>query len=348
MGRLLLPLLLMFFMIAPFSFYTVNEWERAILFQTGKIYRQDIQPGLHFKIPIFQYVYKFDGRILSLDSAPEQFLTSEKKNVIVDSFVKWRIYDLGKYYTSVAGKQEEAIRRLDQIIKGGIRSEFGNHTVKEVVSGKKTILDDPVDLENDSTLSTEEKQALNPQQPATTTTMTATTVDPAENIRLAIMRRLTQRANEHARNELGIEIVDVRIKRVDLPEGVSGSVYRRMKAERERDAKDFRARGAEEAERIRADADKQSTIIRANAYRDSEKIRGDGDAQATALYARSYAKDPEFYAFYRRLNAYKASFNKPNDVLLLHPDTDFFRYFKTPPSTPPTAAMPSITPPGSP
>lgn len=336
MGRFMLYIVLMLLLFAPFSLYTVNEWERAILFQTGKIYRQDIKPGLHFKIPILQYVHTFDGRILSLDSAPEQFLTSEKKNVFVDSFVKWRIDDLGKYYTSVAGKQEEAIRRLDQIIKGGIRSEFGSHTVKEVVSGKKAVLN-PDDIGND-TLTADEKISIAPEKAA------ATEANTSDNIRIGIMRRLTQQANDHARSELGIEVVDVRIKRVDLPEEVSGSVYRRMKAERERDARDFRARGAEEAERIRADADKQSTIIRANAYRDSEKIRGEGDAKAAAIYAKAYEQNPEFYAFYRSLNSYRTSFAKANDVLVLQPDSEFFRFFK---SANPSSLQPAVPAQGS-
>ena len=273
-------LLLLILFIGSFSLFTVKEWERAILFRLGEIVRNDYTPGLHFKVPFINNVRKFDGRIQTLDVDPERFLTSEKKNVIVDSFVKWRIMDVGRYYTAVRGDVAQANLRLDQIIKDGLRSEFGKRTLKDTVSGD----------------------------------------------RAQIMDILTKTANPLA-NEIGIEVVDVRIKRVDLPPDVSNSVYRRMQAERERVARDFRSRGAEAAERIRADADRQRTVIVAEAYRDAEQTRGEGDARAADLYAQAFSKNEEFYSLYRSLNAYRGVFGSRDDMLILQPDSDFFRYF---------------------
>ncbi|HEY5789877.1 MAG TPA: protease modulator HflC [Gammaproteobacteria bacterium] len=267
--------------VASFSVFTVREWERAVLFRLGEIVRSDYTPGLHFKIPFINNVRKFDGRVQGLDAEPERFLTSEKKNVIVDSFVKWRIKDVARYYTAVRGDVLQANLRLDQIIKDGLRGEFGKRTLKDTVSGDRT----------------------------------------------QIMAILTEAANPLA-NEIGIEIVDVRIKRVDLPPDVSNSVFRRMKAERERVARDFRSRGAEAAERIRADADRQRTVIVAEAYRDSERTRGEGDARAAEIYANAFGRDQEFYSLYRSLNAYTSVFSSRDDVLVLEPDSDFFRYFR--------------------
>ncbi|HKK13809.1 MAG TPA: protease modulator HflC [Gammaproteobacteria bacterium] len=266
--------------LVSFSTYTVAQWQKAILFRLGEVVRTDIQPGLHFKLPFVNNVRKFDGRILTLDVEPERFLTSEKKNVIVDSFVKWRISNVKRYYTSVLGDELQARQRIEQVIKDGMRSEFGKRTIHEVVSGERT----------------------------------------------QIMDILTKNANRAAQ-KLGIEIVDVRIKRIDLPSAVSSSVYRRMEAERHRVAKEFRSRGAEAAERIRADADRQREVIMAQAYRDAEAIRGQGDAKAADIYAKAYTKNPEFYAFYRSLQAYRKTFNSKNDLLVLQPDSEFFRYF---------------------
>ncbi len=273
-------LLLLALFIGSFSVFTVKEWERAILFRLGEIVRDDYTPGLKFKVPFINNVRKFDGRIQTLDVDPERFLTSEKKNVIVDSFVKWRIKDVGRYYTAVRGDVAQANLRLDQIIKDGLRSEFGKRTLKDTVSGD----------------------------------------------RAQIMDILTATANPLA-NEIGIEIVDVRIKRVDLPPDVSNSVFRRMQAERERVARDFRSRGAEAAERIRADADRQRTVIVAEAYRDAEQTRGEGDARAADIYAQAFGKNEEFFALYRSLNAYRGVFGSRDDMLILQPDSDFFRYF---------------------
>lgn len=273
--------LLALLVLGAFSIYTVDEREKAILFRLGEIVRTDMEPGIHFKFPIIYNVRKFDGRILTLDEAPERFLTSEQKNVMVDSFVKWRIDNVGRFYQRTGGDERTASLRLSQILKDGLRSEFAKRTVQEVVSGE----------------------------------------------RAQIMDILTQNANR-LMGELGMSVVDVRIQQIDLPAEVSDSVYRRMEAERERVARDFRSRGAEAAERIRADADRQRTVILAEAYRDAEMTRGEGDARAAEIYAAAYNKDPEFYAFYRSLRAYRDTFRDRSDVLLMQPDSEFFRYFK--------------------
>ncbi len=267
--------------VAWFATFFVDERERAILFQFGEIVRTDYDPGLHFKIPFIQQVRKFDARIQSLDVQPERFLTVEKKNVIVDTFVKWRIKDVSSYFTSVAGDPARAGVRLDQFVKDGLRGEFGKRTINEVVSGERT----------------------------------------------KVMSIITNNTSIEAQ-KLGIEIVDVRIKRIDLPAEVSNSVYRRMEAERSRVARDFRSRGAEAAERIRADADRQRSVIIAEAYRDAETLRGEGDARAAEIYASAYGRNREFYTFYKSLNSYRTIFNSEGDVLVLEPDSDFFRYFR--------------------
>jgi membrane protease subunit HflC len=264
------------------SAFTVKEWERAILFQFGEVVRTDFTPGLHFKIPVFNTVKKFDGRIMTLDAEPERYLTAEKKNLIVDAFVKWRIDDIKQYYTSMGGDVDRTNVRLSQIIKDSLRAEFGKRTIQEVVSGE----------------------------------------------RKEVMEVLAVNTDAQAKN-FGIRIIDVRVKRIDLPEDISTSVYGRMEAERARVAKDLRSRGAEAAERIRADADRQRTVTVAEAYREAEEIRGEGDAKAADIYAAAFKKDPEFFAFYRSVNAYKESFRDRGDVLLLSPDNDFFRYFKS-------------------
>ncbi len=281
--RLIGIILVVVLVFGSFSVFTVHEREKAIMFRLGEIVETDFEPGLHFKLPLVNNVRKFDARILTVDSPPEEYLTSEKKNVIVDSFVKWRISDPAAYYRAMSGDERRASTRITQIIKDGLRAEIGKRTIQEAVSGE----------------------------------------------RAQIMDNLTVNANKQMA-AFGIEVVDVRIKRIDLPRDVSSSVYRRMEAERARVAKDFRSRGAEEAERIRADADRQREIIQAEAYRDAEQIRGEGDAIAAKIYAEAYNKDPEFYAFYRSLNAYKDSFRSKKDMLVLQPDSDFFKYFNDP------------------
>ncbi len=266
--------------MAMFSIFTVSEREKAILLRLGKIEKADFDPGIHLKIPFINNVTKFDGRVLTMDAEPETFLTAEKKNVVVDAFVKWRINDVAQYFTAMGGDERLANVRLSQIIKNGLRDEFGKRTIQEVVSGE----------------------------------------------RAEIMDILVVSANKEV-EEFGMEVVDVRIKRIDLKGDISEAVYQRMEAERTRVANDLRSLGAEEAERIQADADRQRTIILAEAYRESELLRGEGDAVAADIYAQAFNKDSEFFAFYRSLNAYKETFNSKSDVMVIEPGTDFFRFF---------------------
>ncbi len=263
------------------TLFIVDQTEKALVFQFGKIVKSDYKPGLNFKFPWpMQDVKYFDSRILNLDAKPERFLTSEKKNVIVDSFVKWRIDDVSKFYKTMAGDPNTANLRIDQIMKDSMRSEFSKRTINQVVSADRSKL-----------------------------------------------RDILVKGTHDTAQKWGIEIVDVRIKRIDLPSDVSNSVYLRMVAERDRIAKEFRSQGAEESERIRADADKQREIILAEAFRDAEISRGQGDAIATDIYARAFGRNTEFFMFYRSLNAYKNVFKNGDDRLVLEPSSDFFKYF---------------------
>lgn len=273
-------LALVILVTGAFSMYQVAEWERAILFQLGEIVKTDVQPGLHFKFPFVNNVRKFDGRILTLDVEPERFLTVEKKNVIVDSFVMWRIADAKRFYTAVMGDERHARQRLEQTIKDAMRGQFSKRTVNQVVSGERG------------------------------TIMTGLILDVSAQA-----------------SQIGIEIVDVRVKRVDLPSEVSNSVFRRMQAERSRVAKEFRSQGAELAEKIRAGADRKRQVLIAEAYREAEQTRGQGDARAADIYAQAFSEDKEFYAFFRSLRAYQESFDGSNDLMLLAPDGEFFEYF---------------------
>lgn len=262
------------------SLFIINEFQRGVLLSLGKVTDDDLKPGLHFKFPIYHTVRVFDARVLTLDARPERFLTVEKKSMMVDSFAKWRIIDVGKFYTATNGEEDRAQRLLAQRINEGLRNQFAQRSLQEVVSGERDQL--------------------------------------MVNIAVAL--------NEFTQDSLGIEIVDVRVKKIDLPDEVSDPVYSRMRAEREREAREHRSKGKEQAEIIRADADRQQIIIEADAYRESELLRGEGDAKAAAIYAEAYNKDPEFYAFVRSLNAYKNTFAGKEDILLLDPDSDFFRY----------------------
>ncbi|MFK5948536.1 MAG: protease modulator HflC [Methylococcales bacterium] len=279
-NKIIIALGILFFIVSSCVF-TVSETERAIKFRLGEVIETDFKPGIHFKLPFINNVKKFDSRILTMDSRPERFLTSEKKNVIVDSFVKWKIANVKTYYTAVAGDPRQANLRLDQIIKDAFRSEFSKRTIKQLVSTDRTA------------------------------------------IRTALIKLSSPIAVK-----LGMEIIDVQVKRIDLPSEVSSSVYRRMEAERERVAREFRSQGKEAAERIRADADKQRQIIMANAFRDAEKVRGSGDAIAADIYAEAYGKDIEFYTFYRSMIAYRQTFRNKGDMIVLDPGSDFFKYFK--------------------
>ncbi len=262
------------------SIFTVDQRQNAIVFQLGEVRDVITEPGLYFKVPLIQNVRYFDKRILTLDSAePERFITSEKKNVLVDSFVKWRIVDPRLYYISVAGDEARAKTRLSQTVNAGLREEFGKRMVHDVVSGERDM----------------------------------------------IMEQMRQKADLDAR-KIGVQIVDVRLKRVDLPLEVSESVYRRMEAERKRVANELRSEGAAEAEKIRADADRQREVIVAEAYREAQKAKGEGDAKAASIYAQALNQDPEFYAFYRSLEAYRGSFRNKADVIVVEPNSDFFKY----------------------
>jgi len=265
------------------SLFVVDQRQNAIVFRLGEVIAVKTDPGLYFKVPLLDNVRFFDVRILTIDTAePERFLTSEKKNVLVDLFVKWRITDVRQYYVSVGGNEGLAQTRLLQTINDGLRAEFGNRTVHEVVSGERD----------------------------------------------KIMDLMREKANEDARN-IGVEVIDVRLKRVDLPQEVSVDVYRRMEAERKRVANELRSTGAAESERIRAEADKQREVTLAQAYREAQKVKGEGDARSAAIYARAYEQNPEFYAFYRSLEAYQASFRGKNDVLVLEPTSEFFKYLRS-------------------
>jgi len=266
------------------ALYVVNERERAVLLKFGEVVATDIQPGLHFKIPIVNDVRRFESRLITLDSSPQRYLTAEKKALIVDSFVKWQVADAGKYYTATGGDEFSANSLLASRVDNGLRNKFCERTVYEVVSGERD----------------------------------------------ALMAEITEELDGIALNELGIHVLDVRVKGIDLPPEVSNAVYTRMSTEREREARDHRSRGRELAEGIEADADRQKTVIEANAYREAEQIRGEGDAIAAEVYANAFNQDQEFYAFYRSISAYKSSFAGKEDLLVIDPESDFFRYLKNP------------------
>lgn len=267
--------------VGLFSVFTVDEREAAIKFQLGRIVRADYTPGLHFKVPFVQNVRKLDARIQNMDAPPELYLTSEKKNLIVDSFVKWRIGDVERFYTATGGSPILASDRVAAFVRQRLRDEFGKRTLNQVVSGQRTEV-------------------------------------------MGILTSMVRGASE----TLGVDIIDVRIKRIDLPEEVSNSVYQRMSAEREEVAKDFRSRGEEAAKIIRARADREREVMLAEAERDAQRLRGEGDARAAEIFANAFTQNPEFYSLYRSLNAYKATFRSESDLILLQPDSAFFRYFK--------------------
>jgi membrane protease subunit HflC len=282
-GALLMGLIVALLLLS-LSAFTVDEREYALVFRLGEIISVKKEPGLYFKVPLVDNVRYYDKRILTLNWVePDRFLTSEKKNVLVDSFVKWRIVDPAKYYVSVKGDELQAERRLSQVVNDGLRAEFGKRTVHDVVSGERS----------------------------------------------QIMEILRQRADRDAR-QMGIQVLDVRVKRVDLPQEVSESVYQRMEAERKRVANELRSQGAAAAEKIRADADRQREIIIAEAYREAQRLKGQGDAKAAEIYANAYGKSPEFYSFYRSLNAYRNSLKDKSDIMVLDPNSEFFKYLRSP------------------
>ena len=277
---MILGLVLVLVLVATQCLYIVSERERAVLLRFGEVVESDVKPGIHFKLPIINKVRIFDGRLLTLDSPPQRYLTQEKKAVVVDSFVKWRVAEVETFYTATSGDEQVANRLLTSRVDTGLRNQFGERSMHEVVSGERDEL----------------------------------------------MIELTTKLNDIARKELGIEVLDVRVKGIDLPPEVSSSVFSRMSTEREREAREHRAKGKELAEGIAADADRQKVVIEAEAYREAQQTRGEGDATAAAIYAKAYNRDPEFYSFYRSLDAYKETFGSANDLLVLDPQSDFFKY----------------------
>jgi membrane protease subunit HflC len=283
LGFILIALIALLVVLSA-SMFTVDQRQNALVFQLGEVVSVKTKPGLYFKLPLVQNVRYFDTRILTMDAAdPERFITSEKKNVLVDSFIKWRVIDARQFYVSVGGDERRAQIRLNQTVNDGLRAEFGRRTINAVVSGSRE----------------------------------------------EIMSIIRAKADQDART-IGVQVVDVRIKRVDLPEAVSENVYRRMEAARKQVANELRSTGAAEAEKIRADADKQKDVIVAEAYRDAQGVKGEGDAKAASVYAAAYGKNAEFYAFYRSMQAYRESFASKSDVMVLDPSADFFKYMKNP------------------
>lgn len=281
-GNLLVGVIIALVLLSM-SVFVVDQRQMAIVFQLGEVVSQKTTPGLYFKMPLVQNVRFFDSRILTLDSDdPERFITAEKKNVLVDSFVKWRIADVKQYYISVGGDEVRAQTRLTQTVNATLREEFGKRTIHEVVSGKREEL----------------------------------------------MHVVQEKTDVDAR-KIGVEVLDVRIKRVDFPSEISDSVYRRMDAERKRVANELRATGNAESEKIRADADKQREVTLAEAYRDAQRIKGEGDAKAASIYASAFGRNSEFFAFYRSMEAYKQTFKNKSDVMVLDPSSAFFKYLKS-------------------
>ena len=286
MKNLAIAVLVLLVILASGCLFVVNEGERAIVIQFGKVQRDDatgdtkvFEPGLHFKLPFIDSVKHLDARVQTLDGAPDRFVTSEKKDLIVDSYVKWRIDDFARYYLSTGGNKLQAEALLKQKVNNGLRSEFGTRTISQIVSGERS----------------------------------------------ALMNQAMEQASTSS-DELGIEIVDVRVKQINLPTEVSNSIFQRMRAERAAVAREHRSEGQEQAEVIRADIDAKVTVMLADAERNARQIRGEGDALAAQIYADVYSKNPEFYSFLRSMDAYKKSFNSKQDVMVIAPDSDFFRY----------------------
>ncbi|WP_337883160.1 protease modulator HflC [Chromobacterium haemolyticum] len=271
--------------VASLSLFTVDQRQYALVFQFGEVVRIIKEPGIQFKVPLLQNVRYFDRRVQTIDAeAPELFNTREKKNVLVDSFVKWRVVDVEQFYKSV-GSEAAAVARLKQTINDGLRAEFGQKMVADVISGKRD----------------------------------------------QVMDTVRKRADADAR-KIGVQILDVRLKRVDFPDKISSSVFDRMQSERRTVASQLRSEGAADAERIRAEADKQREVVLAEAYRQAQDLKGKGDAKAAAIYAEAYGRNPDFYAFWRSMDVYKESFKNKSDVLVLEPSSEFFKYFKNPQS----------------
>lgn len=287
MKNFIVIILAVLFLLVVSSVFIVSEGQRGIVFQFKKIKRDDagemliFEPGLHFKIPFIESVKKLDARIQTLDEAPDRFVTSEKKDLMVDSYVKWRIVDFSTFYLRTAGNIENAKALLKQKVNNGLRTEFGNRTIKEIVSGDRD----------------------------------------------GLMSKALESAKS-SREDLGIDVIDVRVKAINLPDEVSNSIFKRMRAERTAVAKEHRSQGQEQSEIIRATIDAKVTVMLADAQKKAFEIRGEGDALAANVYAGAYTKDAEFYGFVRSLEAYENSFNSKNDIMVVKPDSDFFHYLK--------------------
>ena len=267
------------------SLFIVDQRQFAIVFALGEVKQVISEPGLHFKLPPpFQNILFLDKRILTLDTPDaDRFITAEKKNILVDAFVKWRIVDPKLYFVSFGGDERRLQDRMSQIVKAALNEEITKRTVREVISGERG------------------------------------------KVMAAIQKKVLLESKQ-----IGIEIIDVRLKRVDYVEQINDSVYDRMKSERARVANELRSTGAAESEKVRADADRQRTVILAEAYKEAENVRGQGDAKASQIYSQAFSKNPEFYKFYRSLDAYRASFKDRSDVLVVDQNSEFFKYFKSP------------------
>ena len=286
MKNLLIAVFVLLVLLASGSLFAVKEGERAIVIQFGKVQRDDatgdtkvFEPGLHFKLPFIDSVRVLDARIQTLDGSPDRFVTSEKKDLIVDSYVKWRIDDFARYYLSTGGNKLQAEALLKQKVNNGLRSEFGTRTIAQIVSGERS----------------------------------------------ALMNQAMEQASTSS-DELGIEIVDVRFKQINLPTEVSNSIFQRMRAERAAVAREHRSEGQEQAEVIKANIDAKVTVMLADAERNARQLRGEGDAIAAQIYAEAYSKNADFYSFLRSMDAYRNSFNSKQDVMVIAPDSDFFKY----------------------
>jgi len=265
------------------SLYVVEETQRAIRLQFGEVVETDIQPGLQWKIPVYNTVRLFDTRVQTLDAQSSRYLTGDRKGVIVDSFVKWRIVDETRYYESTAGSEMAAQRLIAPRVDESLRNEFGRRTLAEIVSEQRDEL------------------------------MTR----PIDELNTALV------------DEMGVSIMDIRVKQIDLPTEVSNSVYERMRTERQREAREYRAEGKEQAERIRAAADRSRQVILANAQKEADILRGEGDAMATAIYSEAYEQDSQFYSFLRSMEAYREAFSNKDDIMVVSPKSEFFRYMET-------------------
>jgi membrane protease subunit HflC len=288
MKNFAIAILSLILILAVSCVFVIYEGQRGIVFQFSKIKRDSVteemlvyEPGLHFKMPFFENVRKLDARIQTLDEAADRFVTAEKKDLMVDSFVTWRIVNFSTYYLRTSGSVENARLLLKQKVNNGLRTEFGNRTIKEIVSGDRSM----------------------------------------------IMSKALESAAS-SQEDLGIEVVDVRIKAINLPTEVSNSIYERMRAERSAVAKEHRSQGQEQAEIIRATIDAKVTVMLAEAQKNAFTIRGEGDAEAAKVYADAYTKDAEFYGFFRSLEAYEKSFNSKNDIMVIKPDSEFFKFLK--------------------